>query len=110
MKSWTTDDEKANEVAKSIGTALLTGFLVMLALDEIVKIAGPNDAKEVAEKKESKSPRKARSPNKGKSPTKEKKTTKDREKTNSTAFMTTIALCIHSLTEGVATGASWFSK
>ena len=82
----------------------------MFALDEIVKIVGHQDTKEVVEKKESKSLRKSRSPKKGKSPTKEKKTTKDREKMNSTAFMTTIALCIHSLTEGVATGASWFSK
>ena len=54
MTSWTTDDEKANYVAKVIGTAILLGFLVMFALDEIVKMIGPNE-KEVAEKKESKS-------------------------------------------------------
>ena len=68
--SWQVDDDKANELAKSIGTAILLGFLTMFALDEIVKVVGHQDVEEeAADNKESKNGRKGRSPKKGKSPT-----------------------------------------
>ena len=76
-----------------IGTAVLIGFSGMFALDEAVKIFG-HEAHE-AEKTIS-----------GQATDKKS----GRGKESQSALMTTIALCIHSLTEGVANGASLYSK
>ena len=93
-----------------IGTAILIGFVAMLIIDEITSSFTETSA-------DSKNSEKDKGDTKEMQPllnssTKEeivKPTSKREEKINS-AFLTTIALCIHSLTEGVAMGASLFCK
>ena len=85
-----------------IGTAILIGFVCMLIIDEVTSAftetgANTNNVDGKADNKELLL----------NSSTKEDK--KREEKINS-AFLTTIALCIHSLTEGVAMGASLYCK
>ena len=83
------------QVCKMNGTAILIGFITMFAIDEIVKMLGHREPEAKIEDKSSKGKKKAKT---------------YESKSNKTVMMTAIALCVHSMTEGVATGASLYSK
>ena len=90
-----------HEMTGAIGTAILIGFIAMLLIDEGTQALIAQNKAVVGGKF-----RIVFHKGLGK---KEAKDIKAEEKINS-ALLTTIALCIHSLTEGVAMGASLFCK
>ena len=104
------DEIVSHETAAMIGTAILIGFTVMLIIDEITNSYNQHKHQEMQsdlndDNKELKPLIQKPCPG---SPERESEVV-NQPNINS-AFLTTIALCVHSLTEGVAMGASLFRK
>ena len=105
----------SHEMAAMIGTAILIGFTMMLIIDESTAML--TDMKHQKEERSSldddnKELQPLISSSCPLSPQKESENVQNEknERNINSAFLTTIALCVHSLTEGVAMGASLFCK
>ena len=105
------DEIVSHEIAAMIGTAILVGFTIMLIIDEITAMC--------TKKRQEKKDEMAMYGLNANGDELEQlvpsnsiavEDQKIRQKNINSAFLTTIALCVHSLTEGVAMGASLFCK
>ena len=99
-----------HDVSRIIGTCILLGFLIMLVMDEIITalthreepVASPLD-------EENQEMQSLLVPDKASAQEKKLQRTQEEERINA-SLLTTVALCMHSLTEGVAMGASLWRK
>ena len=101
------DEVVSHEITGLIGTAILIGFVIMLIIDEATCAFSDSQSSRADKERNELIELKERL---NESSIKEDKQALLSEERINSAFLTTIALCIHSLTEGVAMGASLFCK
>ena len=99
-----------HDVNRILGTCILLGFLIMLVMDEIITALTHRETPASSPlDEENQEMQSLLVPDKAIAQDKKLQRTQEEERINA-SLLTTVALCMHSLTEGVAMGASLWRK